>query len=115
MKEKNNIDNSNQVLSDFQTAVSGVNCTIPTLWKANRLRSAASSAFVLSTEDQISQPRKRKQQPRRRIVKQTYRNPKQVNKKRPIFSKGKRNITDSSLQSHTHEHDSGFLINVNHK
>ena len=35
----------------FDARVSGFNCTIPTLWIANRFRSTASSAFVLSNQD----------------------------------------------------------------
>ena len=36
-------------LNEFDAKISGVNCTIPTKWIANRFRSTTSSAFVLTT------------------------------------------------------------------
>ncbi|CAI2381180.1 unnamed protein product [Moneuplotes crassus] len=38
-------------LDQFNEKISGFNCTIPTLWMANRLKSANSSLFLLSDED----------------------------------------------------------------
>lgn len=41
-------------LHQFEEQVSGFNCTIPTLWMANRFISTDSSAFMLSTKDKKS-------------------------------------------------------------
>lgn len=94
-------------LNQFDPKISGFNWTIPTLWKANRFRSTASSAFGLSINDDQENAGKKKQ-----VLKNVKENSKykKTRGRRQINTK---NATkDISINSDL-DGDSQMIININ--
>lgn len=99
-------------MGDIEAKVSGINCTIPTVWKASRLRSTVSSAFVLSdhekaveeeTEPKFKQNPKLQSHARRRLRKRTI----------PLRKRKKEHGT--SIGSHNSRKESNMIINLSKK